>query len=57
MAQARNIIISTDAYRSKYKGLHSEKTIVSVAYKIWKDLDKKFKLCDGHMSSLGHLCF
>lgn len=25
--------------------------------RIWKDLDKKFKLCDGHISSLGHLCF
>ena len=36
MAQARNIIISTDAYRSKYKGLHSEKTIVYVAYKYEK---------------------
>ena len=36
MAQARNIIISTDAYRSKYKGLYSEKTIVSVAYKYEK---------------------
>ena len=58
MAQARNIIISTDAYRSKYKGLHSEKTInCFCSLQIWKDLDKKFKLCDSHMSSSGHLSF
>ena len=36
MAQVRNNIISTDAYCSKYKGLHGEKTIVSVAYKYEK---------------------
>lgn len=36
MAQAWNIIISTDAYRSKYKGLHGAETIVSVAYKYEK---------------------
>ena len=30
--------------------------IVSVASE-YEDLDKKFKLCDGHISSLGHLCF
>ena len=57
MAQAQNMIIGTDAYRLKYKDLHGEKNDCFWSLRIWKDLDKMFKLCDGHISSLGHLCF
>ena len=57
MAQARNMIIGTDAYRLKHKGLRGEKNDCFCSLRIWKDLDKKFKLCDGHISSSGHLRF
>ena len=56
MAQARNIIIVTDVYRLRYKDC-MVKNDCFCSLRIRKDLDKKFKLCDGHISSLGHLCF
>ena len=41
----------------KIQGFVQWKNDCFCSLQIWKDLDKKFKLCDSHMSSSGHLSF